>query len=539
MATSNITFIKDIDPVNSDFTIKVKVLKLWMLNSKFNENEKYSIEMILLDEQGSLIQANVFQNLFYKFEKSLREGSVYEFTTLSVAKHNPHPKSTIFSDLPNKITFIRETELKESLNFPKNVFGLSFVDFQKINSKVIPTQRSVDVIGVVVSRTTIIPSQKKDKQRIHLELKNLDGVLLKVTLWGHFANKVSDYLDTHNTDDCVVIIVQFAKINDYKGISVLQVTMMSQLSSSTLILMKSNTLEKSWLAKDNESSQLSGTISLIRTKHVSLNDDFLKNNEVKTIYKSKEPVQVEEFIIVGTIIGIRQDKPWCYQSCPDCHVKAVEIPDCNEDVKLYKCTNVECNNSTKVPIPRYMIPVCVQDDSASTILTMFDREAYGLLGISAKDLAEKHTRLGFSLGIYPPELNFLKNKHLAFKVSVTKYNVRFQNSVYTISRVTEEKQIIESLERKLLQLQDSVSHSDENVTPSTGNILTPTSFENVKSTSMNLTRKFEEVYDVEQYSNSSSTKALRLSTGTGEGIKLLIPKVEKSQDKHFLKHFLL
>nr|KAJ0204683.1 hypothetical protein LSAT_V11C500293360 [Lactuca sativa] len=455
MATSKITFIKDIDPVNSDFTIKVKVLKLWTLNSKFNENEKYSIEMILLDEQGSLIQANVFQNLFYKFEKSLREGSVYEFTTLSVAKHNPHPKSTIFSDLPNKITFIRETELKESLNFPKNVFGLSFVDFQKINSKVIPTQRSVDVIGVVVSRTTIIPSQKKDKQRIHLELKNLDGVLLKVTLWGHFANKVSDYLDTHNTDDCVVIIVQFAKINDYRGnIGVASYYDVTTVFINTDIDEIKQFREK--LAKDNESSQLSGTISLIRTKHVSLNDDFLKNNEVKTIYKSKEPVQVEEFIIVGTIIGIRQDKPWCYQSCPDCHVKAVEIPDCNEDVKLYKCTNVECNKSTKVPIPRYMIPVCVQDDSASTILTMFDREAYGLLGISARDLAEKHTRLGFSLGIYPPELNFLKNKHLAFKVSVTKYNVKFQNSVYTISRVTEEKQIIESLERKLLQLQGNL-----------------------------------------------------------------------------------
>nr|KAJ0222591.1 hypothetical protein LSAT_V11C200074020 [Lactuca sativa] len=521
MATSKITFIKDIDPVNSDVTIKVKALKLCTLNSKFNDNEKYSIETILLDEQGSLIQANVFQNLFYKFEKSLREGSVYEITTLSVAKHNPHSKSTIFFDLPNKITFVRETELKDCLDFPKNVFGLSFVDFQKINSKVIPTQRSVDVIGVVVSRTTIIPSQKKDKQRIHLELKNLDGVLLKVTLWGHFANKVSDYLDNHNTDDCVVIIVQFAKINDYRG----NIVVASYYDVTTVFINTDIDEIKQFrekLAKDNESSQSSGTISLIRTKHVSINDDFLKNNDVKTIYKSKEPVQVEEFIIVGTIIGIRQDKPWCYHSCPDCHVKAVEIPDYNEDVKLYKCTNVECNKSTKVPIP-----ICVQDDSASTILTMFDREAYGLLGISAKDLAEKHTRLGFSLGIYPPELNFLKNKHLAFKVSVTKYNVRFQNNVYTISRVTEEKQIIETLERKLLQLQDWVSHSDENVIPSTRDILTPTSFDHVKSTPMNLTRKFEEVYDVEQYSNSSSTKAPRLSTGTGEGIKLLIPKVEK------------
>ena len=72
-----------------------------------------------------------------------------------------------------------------------------------------------------------------------------------------------------------------------------------------------------------------------------------------------------------------------------------------------------------------------------------------------------------------------------------------------------------------------VSHSDETVPPSTEDILTPTSSHHMKTTPMNLTRKFEEVYDVEQYSNSSSTKAPRLSTGTGEGIKLLIPKVEK------------
>nr|KAJ0217997.1 hypothetical protein LSAT_V11C300150060 [Lactuca sativa] len=147
---------------------------------------------------------------------------------------------------------------------------------------------------------------------------------------------------------------------------------------------------------------------------------------------------------------------------------------------------------------------------------MFDREAYGLLGISATDLAEKHTRLGFSLAIYPPELNFLKNKHLAFKLSVMKYNVRFQNSVYTISRVTKDKQIIETLERKLLQLRpgsleslndgpsdsnsqekivtkDLVSHSEETVTSSIGDILTPTSSHHIKTTPMNLTRKFEEV----------------------------------------------
>nr|KAJ0199782.1 hypothetical protein LSAT_V11C600327970 [Lactuca sativa] len=48
---------------------------------------------------------------------------------------------------------------------------------------------------------------------------------------------------------------------------------------------------------------------------------------------------------------------------------------------------------------------------------------------------------------------------------------------------------------------DLVSHSDETVTPSTEDILTPTSSHHMKTTPMNLTRKFEEVYDVEQYSN--------------------------------------
>nr|KAJ0216955.1 hypothetical protein LSAT_V11C300113410 [Lactuca sativa] len=125
---------------------------------------------------------------------------------------------------------------------------------------------------------------------------------------------------------------------------------------------------------------------------------------------------VEEFIIVGTTIGIRQDKPWCYQSCPDCHVKAVEIPDGNEDVKLYKCTNVVCNKSTKI----HYSSLCTR------------RFCFYNLNYCKLHEWSICFRLGFSLSIYPLEHNFLKNKHLAFKVSVTKYNVRFQNSVYTI-----------------------------------------------------------------------------------------------------------
>lgn len=51
MVSNKITLISEIDQNSLDFTIKVRLIRLWHFMDSQKKNEVYSIEMILLDEQ--------------------------------------------------------------------------------------------------------------------------------------------------------------------------------------------------------------------------------------------------------------------------------------------------------------------------------------------------------------------------------------------------------------------------------------------------------------------------------------------------------
>lgn len=54
MAHPDVTFIADLDVLKDDSTIKVRVINLWNLFSFYNNDELFSIELILIDEQVSI-----------------------------------------------------------------------------------------------------------------------------------------------------------------------------------------------------------------------------------------------------------------------------------------------------------------------------------------------------------------------------------------------------------------------------------------------------------------------------------------------------
>ncbi|MFS7995480.1 putative transcription factor B3-Domain family [Helianthus anomalus] len=66
-----IIFLNDIDALSTNYTIKVKIISLWRKKMKGNERETYRIDMILMDEMGTKIQASCLHRLFSKFERHL------------------------------------------------------------------------------------------------------------------------------------------------------------------------------------------------------------------------------------------------------------------------------------------------------------------------------------------------------------------------------------------------------------------------------------------------------------------------------------
>ncbi|CAI9261351.1 unnamed protein product [Lactuca saligna] len=376
MEIGNKVYLNNIDQIEEKSHIKVRVLKIW----NFVRNNKVcSIEMIIMDEEGTQYQARVFNQNFSRFRHLLKEDESY-----IVIKPN-------MAAVTNGFSYTGLGEAKSHFEVTKLFINS---DIYEINE---------------------------------------------------FKNKL--------------------KCHDNFGITEKSITTLQSYSSS-------------------------------------YTDDFKGNFPLKTICEITEPIKEMKFLLVASIINIRQNLPW------------------------------------------YIIPINVQDCTGTIGLTLFDREARRLLNIRAYELKKIHDAAGDSDALFPMQLNVLKNRKFGFIVDITEYNVNNYNNIYTVLRVTEDMSIVSELESKIELMsnqsvalnqvalesddvvqpvqKDVISQTDESFTPSTVDKSTATSPCKISG---DLKRNLQEIYDVDSGYDLSSTKAKRKSTA--EETPLLIPKIEK------------
>ncbi|CAI9263414.1 unnamed protein product [Lactuca saligna] len=329
MEIGNKVYLNNIDQIDEKSHIKVRVLKIW----NFVRNNKVcSIEMIIMDEEGTQYQARVFNQNFSRFRHLLKEDESY-----IVIKPN-------MAAVTNGFSYTGLGEAKSHFEVTKLFINS---DIYEINE---------------------------------------------------FKNKL--------------------KCHDNFGITEKSITTLQSYSSS-------------------------------------YTDDFKGNFPLKTICEITEPIKEMKFLLVASIVNIRQNLPW------------------------------------------YIIPINVQDCTGTIGLTLFDREARRLLNISAYELKKIHDAAGDSDALFPMQLNVLKNRKFGFVVDITEYNVNNYNNIYTVLRVTEDMSIVCELESKieLMSIQsvslnqvalesddvvqpvqkDVISQTDESFTPSTVDKSTATS----------------------------------------------------------------
>ncbi|XP_023770031.1 uncharacterized protein LOC111918625 [Lactuca sativa] len=278
---------------------------------------------------------------------------------------------------------------------------------------------------------------------------------------------------------------------------------------------------------DDRPHSSTNTFSLVPSNQTFAYDDFMVKNNLKGIVEVWEPVEKCHFIIVGTIKEILQNQKWYYQACTNSFGKPDES-DAHQ-TKSYECHNENCTKTTTLVVPRFMIPIRVQDNTGTITLTMFERED--------------------DIGLYPGEINALKGLKLAFKIYVTKFKVSNKNNQYGIARISEDETLIEQLENKFTESQPSNSQSldfgsvdlqsqeiknlkdavsgIDNITPSTIDKNDTTSPMKILNTTPVLKRNLEEVFDLELNDHLSTSKTPKISP-YGPAKQLLIVKLEKN-----------
>ncbi|CAI9264226.1 unnamed protein product [Lactuca saligna] len=499
--------------------------------------------MILMDEEvydGRKIHASCVKKWFPKFKRYLKEDSSIYVKKPNVA---PNTLNFKFADPERKLNFYHDTTVKECENFSGSAHGFDFVDFNTIVSNNILESKSFDIIGHIFEYGRMDTSEEdKSKHKMLLHLQDIEDTKLKVTLWGHNAYYMTEFLANNNSLAPVVVIVQFARVKFING----RPFSSTYFDVSRLFInndIDEITSYKNKLVSENGQQLSSSGIKMIASKQNTEHDDFLKNHMFSNIDDLFEPLEEKTVIIVGTVKGIRQNIRWYYLACSNCYKSAKEKESSTDkvdgshevaEIVTYECSNPNCKNIKISVIPRFKIPLRVQDNTGTLTLTLFDQEAKKLFKYTAKELYDKNKKLGISLDLYPMELKVVVDKKLAIKIDITSYNVDNKSNIYGLARLTENANIIDELEKKNLNSQpdnsdsfiigssdiasqetkvvkDSFSHTGENLTPCARDNSTATSPTKLFSTPTELKRNLATCIDLDEMENLSTSKTPRLS----------------------------
>ncbi|XP_024978977.1 replication protein A 70 kDa DNA-binding subunit A-like [Cynara cardunculus var. scolymus] len=536
MAGNNITFINNLDIQKDDFTVKVRIVRLWKQPVFKNPDEIYSIEMILMDEEGTKIQANVLQKWVPKFRNLLQERAAVFIKNPTIAGYATKYQLV---DNTNKLNLYYKTSVSNCRDFKGSIFGFSFVKFENIKSKSIPEHTAVDVIGEVIAcetMVTLLDSNGKGKRRMQLELKDLGGVKIQVTLWEAFAEQLNNYVSINKDKGIVVLIIQFAMVKIYR-----ERPFISNSFNGTRLFINSDIDEikdfKKSLNQESGKVKSSQQLSMLSGMSCSYREDFLDRTS-------------KSLIVLGMVKAFRKDVPWFYMGCTRCNRKVRPtyiISDKDDDSGMkeeresFDCTTDRCRGKQTEVLPKFRISLRVQGDTGIVSLTLFDREANKVLKNTATELYEKDRKSG-DVDMFPNELDVLLDRRFAIKIDITDYNIKNSCFIYDISKLTDDDDILSELELKCPsqyvlispaelesenlhstdfssqeKLKDVVSYTGENATPSDAHKSTadsPDSEEKLceRRLSKRVERKqlFESLYDADEEGKGSATKTLKI-----------------------------
>ncbi|XP_024964278.1 uncharacterized protein LOC112504537 [Cynara cardunculus var. scolymus] len=307
-----------------------------------------------------------------------------------------------------------------------------------------------DVTGEVVACETMISllnNNGKPKRRMQIEIQDLEGIKIQVTLWDTFAQEFSDYVSNHKDNGVVIVVIQFAMVNIYR--------------------------------------------------------DFLDKTSKANIVEISETVETKLLIILGTIKAFRKDIPWFYMGCKRCNKKVrptYTITDKDdrsgmvEEKENFECTSDRCRGQKTDVLSKFIIPLRVKDDTGIVSLTLFDREANKVLNQSATKLYEKIKEHG--------DLDVLLDRKFAIKIEPAEFE--FVNVHSTDFSSQEKLKDVVSCTGENATLSD-VDKSTTNSLESQGKL-----YEKRLGKSIDSKRDFEGTYDADHEGKRSATKTLKI-----------------------------
>ncbi|XP_076935613.1 uncharacterized protein LOC143602360 [Bidens hawaiensis] len=273
------------------------------------------------------------------------------------------------------------------------------ISFASLINKDVSLKSTVDIIGNVVHVFKSNASNVKDKNKRTMEIYDLSGNCVYLTLWDHYVSELSKYVIEHFDEGQAIIVLQFGRVKYYTGSDGKDKVLFDLLIGNDVSVRKP-----------------------IPVKMLSsVDDEFLSATDF---------FNPKSIIILDTIKAICPDTEWYYIGCNTCSRKLME--NNGEGGKEYEFKTIK---------------IRVQDSIGVVSLTLFDRDAKMLTNKTAKELIDSQKEV--DNGGFLADLDCLLEKVFAFKVDVADFNFRNNVEDYGINKLTDDTNIITELQKRL------------------------------------------------------------------------------------------
>ncbi|XP_065877693.1 replication protein A 70 kDa DNA-binding subunit A-like [Euphorbia lathyris] len=372
--------ISALNPYQGRWTIKARVTakgELRHYNNTRGDGKVFSFD--LLDSDGGEIRVTCFNAVADQFYDQIEAGKVY-----LISKGSLKPAQKNFNHLHNDLEIFLEISSviqpcsEDDNSIPRQQFH--FRSISEIES--MDNNSIVDIIGIVSSITPTASIMRKngmETQKRTLQLKDMSGRSVELTLWGNLCNTEGQRVQSMcDLGVFPVLAVKTARVNDFNGKAV------GTIATSQLFLEpdfpEARSL-KEWFEREGKNAP-----------SVSISREMLSAGRVdvpKTISQIKDEKlgtsEKPDWITVnGTVIFVKADN-FCYTACPiiagdrACNKKVTN----NGDGKWW-CE--KCDRSMDECAYRYILQLQIQDHTGITWATAFDESGEEIMGISAKEL---------------------------------------------------------------------------------------------------------------------------------------------------------
>ncbi|KAH0856291.1 hypothetical protein HID58_084552 [Brassica napus] len=371
-----VVFFNDVSLGPHESQLRFRLIHFWEARNPVKKTV-IGLEMLLIDEQGTVVQGFIPPGRIKKFLPDMKRGSVYKLINFYGSK-----KSRCFIHM-------------------------------KISKQIVISEVTSMVSSLILQVISLL----------NCFMFRCGGPVMKLYLWDQAATEFCQKFKTFENTPTVILVTT---VNPKRLGGTLALSSMS----STRVFMDNDvqpTIEYStWLGcnPDTANQVIAEVVTKRETLSIADIFSYIKQDSAKDAF----------FECTATIDDVVHGSAWYYIACSGCHSKATKGPT------SMVCTNTKCEKVNTTGVAEYRAKISVYDNSEQAVFVLLGDAGRSLTGKHASELLSSYFEANGDKGAedevpVPEALISIIGQTHRFCVKVTDHNFSGNTRAITVTKV--------------------------------------------------------------------------------------------------------